>query len=353
MRSVDKVNTTVEEKQYETSKRLFWALMAIGLVLLVSIVCLSLTCGNFQTSLSDVILAIINSNDNPRVYRIITLSRVPRLIAALFVGAALSVAGLVYQDIFLNRMASPDLLGVSAGAGCGASFAIIMGLGFSMIGMMSFLGGIIAVALTIVVSNLFGRTNKSIALILSGIVIAGLMNSLLGLFKYVSSDTQLATITFWLLGGFNAITYKQLTLVIPIVSVGLVMLYLFRWKILMLRNGDLDAKMHGINAIALRYVVILVSTIITALSVCISGTIGWIGLAIPNLMRIFVSNDSKRLMPLTIVYGMVFTATCDLLARTLTKSEIPVGIISGALGACLFVIVLIVRRVQDGKSNGH
>ena len=351
MRSAEKVSITAEEKHYRASKRLFFALMAIGVTLLIGTVCLSLTCGNYHTSLKDVVSAIVNPTDNSQVYRIIALSRVPRLIAALFVGAALSVAGLVYQDIFLNRMASPDLLGVSAGAGCGASFAIIMGFGFSMVGVMSFFGGIIAVTLTIVVSNLFGRTNKSIALILGGIVIAGLMNSLLGLFKYVSSDTQLATITFWLLGGFNNVTYKQLTLVVPIISAGLILLYLLRWKILMLRNGDLDAKMHGINSTALRYVVIVVSTIITALSVCISGTIGWIGLAIPNLMRIFVSNDSKRLMPLTIVYGMVFTATCDLLARTLTKSEIPVGILSGALGACLFVIVLVVRRVQDGKKS--
>ena len=351
MRSAKKVSITAEEKHYRASKRWFLALMAIGVTLLIGTVCLSLTCGNYHTSLKDVVSAIMNPTENSQVYIIITLSRVPRLIAALFVGAALSVAGLVYQDIFLNRMASPDLLGVSAGAGCGASFAIIMGFGFSMVGVMSFFGGILAVTLTIVVSNLFGRTNKSIALILSGIVIAGLMNSLLGLFKYVSSDTQLATITFWLLGGFNNVTYKQLTLVVPIISAGLILLYLLRWKILMLRNGDLDAKMHGINATALRYVVIVVSTIITALSVCISGTIGWIGLAIPNLMRIFVSNDSKRLMPLTTVYGMVFTATCDLLARTLTKSEIPVGILSGALGACLFVIVLVVRRVQDGKKS--
>ena len=350
MRSIKEINETTELKQFNLSKKNFYILMGVGILLLTTVICFSLVCGNYETSIKDTIQAILNPVDNLKVYKIIVLSRVPRMIAALFVGAALSVAGLVYQDIFLNRMASPDLLGVSAGAGCGASCAIIMGLGFSLVGVMSFVGGIIAVMLTLTVSTLFGRTNKSIALILSGIVIAGLMNSLLGFFKYVSSDTQLATITFWLLGGFNNVTYKQLMIVIPVIIIGLIVLYLLRWKILMLRNGDLDAKVHGINATPLRYTVIVVSTIITALSVCISGTIGWIGLAIPNLMRIFVKNDSKRLMPLTIIYGMVFTATCDLLARTLTKSEIPVGILAGALGAFLFIVILIVRRKQNGKT---
>lgn len=351
MRSIKKIESTNETIQYEISQKKYLILLVTGILLLVIIICLSLVCGNYHTSLKDVIRALLNPKENGQVYRIIILSRMPRMIGALIVGAALSISGLVFQDIFLNKMASPDILGVSAGAGCGASCAIILGFSFSMIGVLSFIGGIIAVTLTIIVSSLFGRINKSIALILSGIVIGGLMNSLLGLFKYVSSDTQLSTITFWLLGGFNNVTYKQLIIIFPFIALCLIVLYLLRWKIIMLKNGDVDAKVHGIDATKLRYVVIIFSTIITALSVCISGTIGWIGLAIPNLMRIFTNDDSKRLMPLTIVYGMSFTAMCDLLARTLTKSEIPVGIISGALGACLFVFVLLMRRIQDGKQN--
>lgn len=118
----------------------------------------------------------------------------------------------------------------------------------------------------------------------------------------------------------------------------------------MLKRGDKDAKTHGINAFRVKSIVIVLSTIITALSVCISGTIGWIGLAIPNLIRTIVKNDSKHMMGLTIVYGMVFTGMCDLLARTLTPFEIPVGIITGCLGSIIFIVVLIVRRVTRVKT---
>lgn len=207
---------------------------------------------------------------------------------------------------------------------------------------------IVAVSLTVGTSKLFGRTDKTVgSLILSGIVVGGLMNAMLGLFKYLSDDSQLSTITFWLLGGFNNTTYQQLAVAAPLILFGIATLFLFRWHIVMLRSGDSDAYIHGINAKCLRRTCVAITTIITAASICISGTIGWIGLAIPNLIRLLVHNNGRRLMPLSIVYGILFAEICDLLARTLTNTEIPVGVISGFIGAVMFILVLIIQKIRS------
>ena len=322
--------------------------MITGFVAVVVVFVISLCWGNYKTTPADVWAALTHPDANSQIYTIITLSRLPRLLASILVGASLSVAGLTYQEIFSNRMASPYILGVSAGAGVGASVSIYYGFSFLLTGFFAFLGGVVAVFLTVASSKLFGRSDKTAAsLILAGIVVGGLMNSLLGLFKYLSNDAQLASITFWLLGGFYNTTYRQLAVAAPIIIIGIIVLFLLRWKIVMLRSGDSDAYTHGINARLLRKTCIIITTIVTSVSICISGTIGWIGLAIPNLMRLLVQNDGRKLMPLSIVYGILFTVICDLLARTITNTEIPVGIISGFLGAIMFILVLFVQAKRS------
>lgn len=347
---MDKHIVKDESYVYRRSRKIYCILLLGGIIFDVLIFAASLCIGNYNTTPADVILALIDPQANAQVYKIVVYSRLPRLISAVFVGAALSVAGLTYQDIFSNRMASPDILGVSAGAGVGASVSIYFGISFWLTGLFSFIGGVAAVCLTVASSRLFGKMNGgSVSLILSGIVIGGLMNSLLGLFKYLSNDSQLASITFWLLGGFYNTRYDQLVIACPMIAGGIVILFLLRWKIVMLRSGDSDAYTHGINAGVVRKICIAVTTIITSVAICISGTIGWIGLAIPNLMRLLIKNDGRRLMPLSIVYGILLTEICDLLARTITNTEIPVGIISGFIGAIMFIFVLIVqKRGQNG-----
>lgn len=335
---------TDEINVYKKGQRRYWLLLAGGIVFVVAVFIISLCLGNYKTTPADVLFALFNSQANSQIYKIITLSRLPRLLASILVGASLGVAGLTYQDIFSNRMASPDILGVSAGAGVGASVSIYFGFSFWLTGLFAFIGGVFAVFLTIVSSELFGKNDRtSASLILAGIVVGGLMNSLLGLFKYISNDSQLSSITFWLLGGFYNTNYRQLVITSPLIIAGITVLFLFRWKIVMLRSGDSDAYTHGINAKFLRGICIIITTIITSASICISGTIGWIGLAIPNLMRLLVQNDGRKLMPLSIVYGILFAEICDLLARTITNTEIPVGIISGFIGAIMFILVLLIQ----------
>lgn len=333
---------------YKKNQRRYRLLLAVGIVLVVVMFVVSLCDGNYSMPFTDVLSALANPQADSQTNNIIWNIRFPRLCASMLVGAALSVAGLTYQNIFSNRMASPDILGVSAGAGVGASISIYFGLSFLLTGVFAFVGGVAAVVLTVASSKLFGRNDStSSSMILAGIVVGGLMNSLLGLFKYLSNDTQLASITFWLLGSFSNTNWYQLKIAIPVIVVGIIILFRFRWKIEMLHLGDSDAYAHGIDAKSLRRICIIVTTIITSVSICISGTIGWIGLAIPNLMRLLVQNDGRKLMPLSIVYGILFTEICGFLARWRTKTEIPVGIISGFIGAIMFILVLLIQTRKE------
>ena len=333
---------------YDTSKKRFLKFLIFGTIILFSGLLLSLFIGNYNTSIKDVIYSIFQKNFNPQIRSIIIYIRLPRLCAALLVGAALSVTGVVYQEIFKNRMASPDLLGVSSGAGVGASIAILLGLGFTLVSIYSFIFGLMSVLLTLIVSKIFSKNDDSkTTLILSGIVMGGFMNSLLGFIKFISHDNQLATITYWLMGGLNNVTYKQLLIVsLPMIII-IIILYLLRWKILIMKNGELDATIQGVNYKRIKIIVIILSTIVTGISVSISGNIGWIGLVIPNFSRLLMKNNQKYVLGASILLGVIFTVFSDLLARSLTYSEIPLSIITGLLGTIIFVIVLIIKKVTN------
>lgn len=336
-----------EEKYYKKEKIKYVVLILLSVISILIMILVSLCNGNYNTSIDEVFKAIF-SGDNPQIYTIVVYSRLPRLLASIFVGAALAVSGFCYQSLFKNKMASPDLLGVSSGASVGAVVAILLNCSFVFISLFSFVGGIFAVIITSFVARLFKGVNFSVSLLLSGIVVTGFMNSFVGIAKFVSNDAQLSSITYWLLGGFNNVKYEQLVVVCPIIFICIILLLLLRWKIVMLQNSDNDAMSHGINVRRVRIVVVMLATLITALSVSISGTVGWIGLAIPNLMNLVVKNDSKKSMVLSVLFGSLFAMCCDLMARTLTSSEIPVGIITGVFGASIFLIVLIVRRIKNG-----
>ena len=337
--------TSKEGLIYDRTQKKYVFLFISGIILLAVLIFLSLTTGRYPTLPQEVIRSILDHGSNVDVYNIVKNSRAPRLIAAMLIGAALSVSGYVFQSLFANNMASPDILGVSSGAGLGASMAIVWGFGYGSIFLFSFFGGILSVSSTIAVSRIFRKdAGNSIPLILSGIIIGGFMNSAIGLFKYLANDTQLNSITYWLLGGLMNINHNQLNIVGPIIGIGIISLCLLRWKIIILKNNVEDAQIHGVNAEKTKYICIFLATLITAASVSVGGTIGWIGLAIPNMVKVVLKDDNKYAMSLDILYGASFTVLSDLLARTLSNSEIPIGIITGMLGALIFILVLAVRR---------
>lgn len=301
--------------------------------------------GRYNVPASNFFKIITGNDDVPIIDKNIVLNlRIPRTIVALLTGIALSISGLVYQEIFNNKLVSPDLLGVSSGASVGAAFAIVLGYTGLVISLFSFTLGLITMFLTLIVTKIF-KSSSSVYLLLAGVIIGGFMSSATGLFKYLaSSDRQLSEITFWLLGSFSSVTYDSVLILLPIVLFGVITLFLLRWKINILALGQEEATSVGINYKALRLVVIICATLLTAGTVAIAGVIGWIGLVIPHISRILVGRNTKRTIPLTIVIGACFMIIVDVISRSFTSTEIPLSVVTGFFGTPLFLVILYTKR---------
>ncbi len=266
--------------------------------------------------------------------------RLPRILLAILVGAGLAVSGASFQGCFHNPLVSPDVLGVSSGAGFGAAVGILLTSGTTgLTSLLAFGFGILSVVLSWMFSRI-KQEDRILALVLSGMIVSTIFNALLSLIKLVAdTDTQLPTITFWLMGSFTNTTFDCVKKVsIPIIG-GIGVLLALRWHINVLTLGDDEAKALGINPVKIRILIIAASTMITASCVMVTGIIGWVGLIMPNLCRMLVGADYKRLMPVVCLSGGVFMLIVDFIARSLTAAEIPIGILTALVGAPIFFIV--------------
>ncbi len=272
--------------------------------------------------------------------------RLPRTTAAIIIGASLALSGATYQSIFKNPMVSPDLLGVSSGACVGAALAILMSAGNVVIQVGAFAGGLLAVAVTVSIPTLI-RNSSTTVLVLSGIVISSLMSSIMSIIKFVAdTDTQLAEITYWLMGSFASITFTQMLPVLPTILVPAVIILLMRYRLNVLSLGDKEAKSLGVNLGTTRGMFILCSTLITAGCVCLSGTIGWVGLIIPHTARMIIGSDNKKMLPIAMIFGGIFMLIIDILCRTITSAELRLGILTGVIGAPFFIFILFKQKKQ-------
>ncbi len=267
--------------------------------------------------------------------------RLPRVLAALLVGGALAAAGACYQSLFRNPLVSPDILGVSAGAGLGAVLGIFLSLPVAAIQLSAFVGGLVAVgAVGLVASAVRGR-DTVLVLVLAGVVIGALAGAMTSLLKVMADPyDQLPAITFWLLGSLAAVQAGDVLAVLPAVLVGLVPMILLRWRIHVLALGDEEAKSLGIDAGPLRIGVIVCATLMTASVVSIAGVIGWVGLVMPHIARMLVGPAFGILLPVATLLGAVYLLATDTLARTLTATEIPLGILTAVIGAPFFLWLL-------------
>ncbi|NMA00210.1 MAG: iron ABC transporter permease [Clostridiaceae bacterium] len=262
--------------------------------------------------------------------------RIPRILASVFVGAALSVAGAAYQGIFQNPLVSPDFLGVSSGACVGAALAILMSLTTVFISLFAFIGGILAFMLTISLPALL-RNRSNTVLVLAGIIVGSALSSLLGFIKYTADpDTQLASITYWTMGSFAYVSLRDLAFLIPLLLVPMTILVLMAWWIDVLSMGEEEARTLGADVTKMRGIVILCSTLLTAGSVCIAGTISWVGLIVPHFARMVVGSGNRRLIPFAALLGGLFMLLVDTLTRVIGVSEMPVSIMTGVLGSFFF-----------------
>jgi iron complex transport system permease protein len=266
--------------------------------------------------------------------------RLPRLLLCVIVGAGLSVAGASYQGIFQNPLVSPDILGVSSGAGFGAAWGILLSTGASGGTMLLAFGfGLFSVFLAYAISRM-KNLSSSLSLVLSGMIVSFLFNALVSLIKLTAdTDSELPAITYWLMGSFSNTTYSELAIVSPFILGGTFILLLLRWRINILSMGDEEAWTLGIDARKTRYIIITAATLVTAASVTVSGIIGWVGLIIPNICRLFCGADHKRLLPASCLAGAVFMVCVDFMARVLTMAEIPIGILTAIAGVPLFIFV--------------
>ncbi|MCB7037602.1 FecCD family ABC transporter permease [Eggerthella sinensis] len=322
------------------------ALIALPLLFAVG----SLALGAYAISpleVCQIILARITGQGagvDPMAANLVWEVRMPRVLAAAMVGAGLSATGALFQGLFKNPLAAPDTLGVSNGAGFGAALAIVLGLsGFgTQVGAIVF--GLVAVGLAFAIVSR-GRAS-TVTLILSGMLIGSLFSSLVSLLKFVADPTEkLPQIVYWLMGSLSGVGYDAILAVLPLYLVFMAVLFLFRWKANVLSLGDAEARSFGIDVGRDRGIIIASCSVVTALTVSMSGIIGWVGIVVPHLARMLVGPDFRRLLPASISLGMCYLIAIDDLCRTVSAFEIPIGVITGIIGVPMFLYFIYRRKV--------
>lgn len=325
-------------------RRILWLSLS-SFAILTLVFFLALLVGRYTISLESFWTVLTGKASVNAADRSVVLTlRLPRTLVALLVGVALSLSGLVYQETFQNKLVSPDFLGVSTGAGFGATIAIIVGCTGLFVSLTAFAFGIVTMLITVLVARIF-QSRSQTTLLLSGIIVGGFMSAGISFVKFMAdTDKQLGEIVYWLLGTFSKATMKDVWILLPIVAMCAFVLYLIRWRINIVALGRSEATTLGLNYTLYRGLIIVLSTLLTASAVAYSGIVGWIGLIIPHLVRLLVGRDAKKTIPLTIMFGAIFTIVCDIISRSFTASEIPLSAVTGFLGTPIFVAILYARR---------
>lgn len=272
--------------------------------------------------------------------------RLPRILLAMLIGGGLSIAGAAFQGMFSNPLVSPDILGVSAGAGFGASIGILLfGNGITM--QLLALGmGMLAIGFTFLIGGV-KKDMPIFMLVLAGVVTSALFQALISLVKFLADpEEKLPAITYWLMGSLGTASYADLYIGGPLILVGILILYVLRWRLNILSLSEEEATSLGISVTKLKWVVILGATLITAAAVSIAGIIGWIGLIIPHIARMLVGSNNQYVLPASISIGAVYLLIIDTLSRSLTAAEIPLSILTAIIGAPFFAYLL--RKTGGG-----
>lgn len=322
-----------------------WILL---IALLIAMVLIAFSVGKYPIDLNDLYLlmtSLFTGDSNEALQGSETVFwniRLPRIIAAAAIGSVLSAAGASYQGMFRNPLVSPDILGVASGAGLGALLAIFMGLSVLHIQLFAFIGRLSVVSIVYFLAGIARRHDPVLSMVLVGIAMGSLCVGASSLLKVLADPyTQLPSITYWLLGGLNTITVDDLHKTLPVMLLGLIPLFLLRWRMNILSLPDEEAQTLGVNVRQTRIIFILCATLITASAVSISGILGWIGLVVPHIARLIVGPNFSRLLPASLLLGAAFLLFTDTLARTIAPIELPLSIITSCIGAPFFLMLLI------------
>jgi len=320
-----------------------WPLM---LMLLIASFLVSLSIGAYHIPITDIFTSLFQSISGMRkgTAAITTMEtalyeiRIPRIILAIAVGMSLAGSGVSLQALFRNPLIDPFILGVSAGAALGAALSLAF-LPHIPVQIASFVCGLSAVTLALFLAR-SRREVPVLSLILAGIVVSSLFSAGIAVIQLMVDPYRLGSIIFWLMGSLTNASWKVIVSVVPLMVFGLVLLHLMRWRLNILSMGEEEARALGMNAACYRTIIIVIASLLTALSVSVCGIIGWVGLMVPHMARLIVGSEHKRLVPFTILSGGIFMLWVDTLARGLTDFEIPVGIITSLCGAPFFMFLL-------------
>lgn len=326
----------------------------IRIIILLLIICLvivsllSVCIGNYSISVPDLITYFVQRvkglSYNKGLETVLINIRLVRIVAAILIGAALSVSGNVYQTVFSNKIASPDLLGVSSSAACGAGVAIVCGLSSNLIFFASFAFSIMSILFTGIMAKLLNRRD---GLLLSGIIVGGLAKSFLGLLKYFFADSEtgsLQSIVYWELGSMSKISWKQIFTVAPAIALVMIFMFLMRNRISCLAFGE-SASLLGIHVSIERIIAIVLASLLVSLSTAICGIVSWVCLVIPLASsELSKSGSFSDNIGITALLGSVFLLVCDTVARAATTSEIPISIMTGAAGLIIFCVSVFKKK---------
>ncbi|MBP2032763.1 iron complex transport system permease protein [Clostridium algifaecis] len=338
------------------NKKYFRFTFYIGTILLFFIIIISTTFGTANISFIEslkVILSKVPFINNfistyaiPENHILIILKiRLPRIILSALVGMGLSIVGAAFQSIFKNPMADPYILGISSGAALGAALGFVFKLESSLLNsaaitITAFIGAIIS---TILVYNIARVKNKipTTTLLLAGVSVSFLLSSLISIIMVFNRD-EVEQIVFWTMGSVSTANFNEIILLTPFLFIGILVLLCFSKDLNIILTGDETARSLGIEVEKVKRIVLVVSSMVVAACVAVSGIIGFVGLIIPHVVRLLLGPNNKILMPFSLIFGAGFMVISDTLARTIASpAEIPVGSITALFGAPYFIYLLI------------
>lgn len=323
-------------------------LMLLLAALAVLSLVLSFAVGYYQLSPTEIVRTLFSRDPQSPEYSVLMRVRIPRVLSAFVVGAALSVSGGAYQGMFRNPLVSPDILGVASGAGLGASIAIFLHFSTAGTQFLAFVFGLAASFAAYGVS-MRARFGHTVSLVLAGTMIGALCTAATSMLKYVASpEDTLAAITFWLMGTLAKTTWSSFLFSLPAFAAGFILIYLLRWRLNVLTLPDEEALSVGINPRRSRVLAILAATLLCAGAVCLSGLVGWVGLMVPHIARGLTGPQFRKMLPASFLLGGIFLVLVDDIARSVSAAEIPLGVLTAFMGAPFFLVLLLrARRTES------
>ena len=322
-------------------------ILAFILLLFISII-LGIAIGSVNFSIKETLLALFNKGNNIAAITIINNMRLPRVLMAGLVGASLSLGGLIMQSILKNPLADGTSLGVSSGATIG--IVISLGFAITLSGINIFIAIIFACISLFVVLKLSYFLDKNISnntVILSGIIFSMFANAIVSICLVIFSN-DIKRIVFWTLGSLSGTSYLAIIIFLPFFIVSVVSSFLYTKELDSFVLGEVGAKHIGVNVKSTKIFLFIIASILVSVSVAFTGTIAFVGIIIPNMVRKIIKNKHKYLIPLSLIFGSSFLIIADIISRTvISPRELPIGTITSIIGVIVFIYILIISRKRE------